>query len=153
MISWFQNLIANSKLAPLHLGGLRYYGGGSGGGSGGGYSSSGGGGNGGDTMDDLLAAMGGAGPTRPPPAPPSRSAASTEEEDAAAEHCTTEMECIVCLDARRGSVLVPCGHANMCMPCAQELIGGGLSVQVESSWTHSFESTPVSVVFATRERV
>lgn len=78
-------------------------------------------------MDDLLAAMGGAGPVRPPPAPPSRSAASMEEEDAAAEHCTTEMECIVCLDARRGSVLVPCGHTNMCMPCAQELIGAPLA--------------------------
>ena len=31
-------------------------------------------------------------------------------------------ECCVCLDAKRGSVLVPCGHTNMCMPCAKQVL-------------------------------
>ena len=40
---------------------------------------------------------------------------------------TVDDECCVCMDARRGCVLIPCGHTNMCWACAQDLVGGPLA--------------------------
>jgi hypothetical protein len=32
------------------------------------------------------------------------------------------MECVVCLDARRGGVLQPCGHVVVCVACYERLM-------------------------------
>lgn len=53
-----------------------------------------------------------------------------------------ETECCVCLDAPRGCVLVPCGHTNMCMSCAEALV----SVQTEQALCPSCRE-PVRQVF------
>ena len=111
-----------------------------------GFSGSGGGGggdNGGPNssmsmpseMDALLAAMGGVGPVNPNPrgggrgggAAAAAATARSARGDGGEEEAADAEECCVCLDLPRGSVLVPCGHTNLCMPCAQELIGAPLA--------------------------
>jgi serine/threonine protein kinase len=34
-------------------------------------------------------------------------------------------ECVVCLDAARGTVLRPCSHSVMCVPCTEDIIAAG----------------------------
>jgi len=63
-------------------------------------------------------------PTRPPPPPPvpppplsrlARNISLIEAQVSAAN------DCIICMDAAKSAVLLPCGHANLCFECASDV--------------------------------
>ncbi len=93
------NLTAEHFEAALVLNDEVLWGAAGGGGGGGGNGGNGGGGGGGAFAALTQDRSNGAGPE------------PLEDDDA----------CVVCMEALRGCILVPCGHLAMCVPCAEEV--------------------------------
>ncbi len=60
-------------------------------------------------------------------APAERARAQPQEAVRPSEQQEDEDECLMCLDAPRGTTLAPCGHRVLCLPCTLALLDGAAS--------------------------